>query len=94
MQKRDNPPPEGNSTNSQPSARRATTEIGLPESVEMLNSALWYYQKAGGMLRIGNSTTQQTTAILALPGLQMCQKCHQLKLFETIVNGQCEACQK
>lgn len=94
MEKTDSQPPGANLASSQPNGKRATTAIGLADAVEMINSALWYYKQAGGMIRMGNSMTQQTTAILALPGIQMCQNCHQLKLFENIIDGKCEACQK
>ncbi len=95
MAKQDNLPQEASLSSSARKGKQITTVIGLAEAVEMLNSAIWYYQKAGGTPRIGNSSTQPMTAILALPGIQMCQKCHNLKLFEDMgPAGLCQACQK
>lgn len=76
------------------SAQNGKRNIGLTlaDTLDMINSALWYYHNAGGKLRIGNSVQQSQTAILALPGVQMCQKCYQLKLFEDIIDGQCQKC--
>jgi len=72
------------------SARKGkhSTTLTLADTLDLINSALWYYQKAGGKLRLGNSTSQEQTAILALPGTQVCQKCHQIKLFEEMIVSQ------
>jgi hypothetical protein len=58
----------------------------------MLNSAKWYYQKAGGVVRMGNSKSQEQTAILALPGVKVCQKCGLLTLFEEMQGEVCGTC--
>ncbi len=41
---------------------------------------------------MGNSQSQTQTAILALPGVQVCQKCRRLRLFEEMVGEACGVC--
>lgn len=67
------------------------TEITLPDAIELIRSAFWYYQNAGGKLRSGNSGTE-IAAILVLPGCSVCQKCRQIFLFESLANGLCQKC--
>lgn len=69
------------------------TEITLSDAIDMIRSALWYYMKAGGKVRVGNSS-QDIAAILVLAGCSACQNCKSVYLFENIVDGLCPQCQK
>ncbi len=68
------------------------TEITSADALAMLESALWYYRRAGGTVRMGNSGSQEQTALLALPGVRVCKKCAHLTLFEQMVGDVCGTC--
>ena len=88
----DNQQPAASSAHSAKKGKHNTT-LTLADTLDLINSALWYYQMAGGKLRLGNSTSQEQTAILALPGTQVCQKCHQVRLFEQMAEPDvCQNC--
>ena len=75
-----------------PKNGRHNTTVTLQESVELINSALWYYRQAGGAIRMGNSPTHGMAALLVLPALQVCQKCWHVQLFEDMAKP--DLCQK
>ena len=68
------------------------TTITSIDALAMLESALWYYRNSGMIYRMGNSNSQENTALLALPGVRVCQKCKRLKLFEDMHGDVCAVC--
>jgi hypothetical protein len=87
--------PGAESSSSSRKRGNGNTTLTQRDTLDMLKSALSYFQQMGGVVLAQNSQRQEHTLILVLPGVEWCQKCGSPRLFEDMLpGGVCQECQK